>query len=67
MDALHALGGVYESGELTAAGCRQDFRKAAKYYRRAADSGHIDSLASLAFLFEGGLGVDPSLTQAQHL
>ncbi|KAK9823423.1 hypothetical protein WJX72_002649 [[Myrmecia] bisecta] len=57
LDALHALGELYESGELAAAGVAQDFKKAAKYYRRAAEAGHLGSQASLGFLYEQGLGL----------
>ncbi len=56
----YSLASAYDSGY----GVTQDYTKAAYWYDKAAQQGHLDALFSLAVLTEEGLGVKVDPTKA---
>lgn len=59
--AQFGLGALYAKGEDT---IRQDYAKAAEWYRRAAEQGDAEAQAALARLYADGLGVPQEDTEA---
>jgi TPR repeat protein len=66
------LGTCYDNG---IGGVSQDYAEALKWYRKAAEQGHGDALASMAGMYAGGYGVPKNymlaemyveLAEAQH-
>ena len=51
--AEYNLGVKYERGE----GVKQDYKKAANFYQKAADQGNANAQANLAVLYIWGKGV----------
>ncbi|KAF0220515.1 MAG: Sel1 domain-containing [Geobacteraceae bacterium] len=58
--AQQELGVMYRKGE----GVRQDYAKAAKWFRRAADQGLAEAQNNLGGLYATGLGVEKDYVQA---
>ncbi len=54
LDSMVAIAGLYMAGT----GVPQDFRRAAHWYRLAADCGHVVAQFNLGDLYERGLGVE---------
>lgn len=56
------MGVRYAQGD----GVPQDFSEAAKWYRRAAEAGHVQAKKSLAFLYASGKGVPRDFDEAEQ-
>lgn len=60
----YLLGRVYQKGEIV----RQDHRKAAEYFAKAAEQDHAEAEYQLACCYYAGLGVEPDKVKARmHL
>lgn len=55
------LGLYYRDGKM---GCAVDLCRAAQYYRRAADAGHLGAMVDLGVCYEGGRGVARDVERA---
>lgn len=62
--AQHGLGFMYLQGECVA---QADPQQAAAWFQKAADQGLVGSMATLAGLYEQGLGVEKNPEEAQRL
>lgn len=62
-DAQYRIGSIYLEGLLNR---QQSIPLAIKWFERAADSHHIDSIYNLAFLYEQGYGVVQNIKKALH-
>lgn len=60
LSAQFALGCYYEAGT----GTKPDFAMAARWYRRAAESGHSQAQVALASMLAAGRGVAQDYTEA---
>lgn len=60
VDAMFALGYLYEYGE----GVTQSYRQAAYWYGKAADAGDVDAAVAMGYLYESGLGVKQNFRRA---
>jgi TPR repeat protein len=61
-DAQFGLGSMHESGEVVL----QDFKQAMKWYRMAAEGGHVASLNRLGNMYADGRGVTPDKSEAER-
>ncbi|NQZ14278.1 MAG: SEL1-like repeat protein [Alphaproteobacteria bacterium] len=62
-EAQHDLGAIYTAGH---GGVKQNFEKAAFWFREAADSGIANAQYNLGVLYHQGLGVEQDLSQALY-
>jgi len=60
-DAQFCLGWMYCTGD---AGISKDYEKAAKWFRKSAEQGHIDAQVYLAIMYQQGDGVKQSYRNA---
>jgi len=63
VEAQHDLGAVYTAGH---AGVKQNFDRAALWFREGADNGIANAQYNLGVLHHQGLGVDESLAKAMY-
>jgi TPR repeat protein len=60
MLAQHGLSLMYYIGQ----GVKQDFKEAAKWYRKAADQGDAEAQSNLGTMYKDGLGVKQNFKEA---
>lgn len=62
-EAQHDLAAIYTAGH---AGVKQDYNRAAYWFRKAADQGIANAAYNLGVLYHQGLGVRPNINEAIH-
>jgi TPR repeat protein len=60
-DAQYNLGRLYEEN-----GSRQNYDEAFKWYRKAANAGHIQAIQAMGYAYANGKGVPPDDEEAQR-